>query len=87
MLDFGVHYAETQADWATTRAAFDSNLRKYPNARNMNGKAMFACAANDAETFNATMHELGDNVIPDSWFIPFVYCKSRVTSVTPYSSP
>jgi hypothetical protein len=42
---------QSRVSWETMKSGFESMLRKYPDARNLNGLAMYACAAGDAETF------------------------------------
>jgi hypothetical protein len=70
-------FRETKADWPTLKRSFDAMLEQYPNARNLNGKAMFACAAGDAVTFNVTMAQLHGNLIPEGWIIAPELCRSR----------
>jgi hypothetical protein len=68
---------ETRADWPTMKRGFESILRKYPDPRNWNGMAMYACAAGDGTTFRQAMNHLGANLTPDSWTISPDQCKSR----------
>jgi Domain of unknown function (DUF4034) len=69
-------FRNTLADWPTMKRGFDEIIRKYPDPRNLNGKAMFACIAGDAAIFNSTMQQLGDRVTPDTWMVPVESCKS-----------
>jgi hypothetical protein len=66
--------SETRADWPTLKRGFESILRKYPDPRNWNGMAMYACAAGDGKTFREAMSQLGTNLTPDSWTIPVNQC-------------
>jgi hypothetical protein len=70
-------FQDTRADWPTMKRGFDQMLKKYPDPRNLNGRAMFACAAGDADTFRETMVELGDRVAPDTWITPERDCLTR----------
>jgi hypothetical protein len=81
-VDFGpTIFHDTRADWATMKRGFDAMILKYPDPRNVNGKAMFACMARDAATFNSTIKQLGDRVRPDAWYVPVDACKSRFGEV------
>jgi hypothetical protein len=81
-VDFGpTTFHDTRADWATMKRGFDEMILKYPDPRNVNGKAMFACMAGDAATFNSTIKQLGERVRPDTWFVPVDACKSRFGAV------
>jgi hypothetical protein len=81
-VDFGATlFRDTRADWATMKRGFDEMIQKYPDPRNENGKAMFACMAGDAATFNSTIKQLGDRVRPDAWYVPVDACKSRFGAV------
>lgn len=68
-------FREVGADWPTIRQGFDEMIRKYPDPRNVNGKAMFACWAGDREQLAATLKQLGDKVNPDAWIISLSTCK------------
>ena len=81
-VDFGpTIFQDTHADWATIKRGFDAMILKYPDPRNVNGKAMFACMAGDAATFNSTIKQLGNRVRPEAWFVPVDACKSRFGAV------
>jgi hypothetical protein len=87
-VDFGpTIFRDTRADWATMKRGFDEIVLKYPDPRNVNGKAMFACMAGDAATFNSTIKQLGDRVTPDNWFVPVDACKSRFGAVESHVRP
>ena len=57
-------------------------IRKYPDLRNLNGKAMFACAAGDGPTFREALSRLGENLAPDIWSIPIENCRARYEGLT-----
>jgi hypothetical protein len=70
-------FAQTRGDWATLKRGFESMIRKYPDPHNLNGMAMFACAAGDQLTFTRTIARLGPDITPDSWTISLDDCRSR----------
>ncbi len=67
-------FAEAHADWPTMRSGFEFIIQHYPDPRNWNGLAMYACGAGDGMTFRRAMDELGDNLTPDTWSISVNAC-------------
>lgn len=70
-------FAATRADWPTMKRGFEEILAKYPDPRNLNGEAMFACEAGDGATFKAVMKQLGNRIIPSIWLTDLNYCLSH----------
>jgi hypothetical protein len=70
-------FPEAQADWPTMRRGFELIIHRYPDPRNLNGMAMYACAARDSKAFRETMGRLGADLTPDTWSISVDICKTR----------
>jgi hypothetical protein len=70
-------FPESRANWPTMKRGFEIMIRKYPDSRNVNGLAMYACAAGDGSTFADAMRRLGKNLNPEAWTIPVDYCKTK----------
>lgn len=77
--EIGNIFSVGKADWPTVKQGFDEILAKYPSYKNLNGKAMFACQANDATTYRDTMKLLGDQLDPMSWGENYSWCKSAMS--------
>lgn len=70
-------FSESRAHWPTMKRGFEIMIHKYPDSRNVNGLAMYACAAGDGNTFREAMRRLGENLNPEAWTIPVDYCKAK----------
>jgi hypothetical protein len=69
-------FSEAGADWKTMRAGFDDMVKQYPDPRNINAEAIFACMAGDVETMNKALARLGDKVQMSLWdrYVPYKEC-------------
>jgi len=67
----------THADWSLLKQGFEDMIQRYPDPRNLNALAMFACVAGDAETFRKTVETLGDNLTPNSWTVSPELCRAH----------
>jgi Domain of unknown function (DUF4034) len=72
-----VLFSQSRADWPTMKRGFEEMLVQYPDPRNLNGEAMFACAAGDRATYQSVMKQLGNRVIPSIWLVDLNYCQAR----------
>jgi Domain of unknown function (DUF4034) len=70
-------FTQSRADWPTMKRGFEAMLAKYPDPRNLNGEAMFSCAAGDGATYQSVMKQLGNRVIPSIWVVDLNYCQTR----------
>jgi hypothetical protein len=70
-------FTEGRADWKTMKHGFEEILTQYPDPRNLNGEAMFACAAGDRVTYRSTMKRLGKLAMPSIWLVDFSDCEAR----------
>jgi hypothetical protein len=76
-------FQESQGDWPTMKSGFNSILAKYPDPRNWNGLAMYACAAGDAATFREAMNRISRELTPDTWSISVDSCKAQYGTARP----
>jgi hypothetical protein len=76
-------FHEAQADWPTMKSGFESIISKYPDPRNWNGMAMYACAAGDATAFKEAINRLGGELTPDTWSISVERCKAQYGMTLP----
>jgi hypothetical protein len=74
-------FSQSRADWLTMKRGFEEMLVQYPDPRNLNGEAMFACAAEDRATYKAVMKQLGSRVIPSIWLVDLNYCQARFGAI------
>lgn len=70
-------FLDSQADWPTMKRGFELIISRYPDSRNVNGLAMYACGAGDRATFLETMPRLGVDLTPETWSILVNACKAR----------
>lgn len=70
-------FPQARADWPTMRRGFELIIGRYPDPRNLNGMAMYACAAGDGTTFREAMDRIGGNLTPNTWSISVDGCKAR----------
>jgi Domain of unknown function (DUF4034) len=75
-------FSDGRADWPTMKRGFEEILRQYPDPRNLNGEAMFACAAGDRATYLSVMKQLGSRLLPSIWLVDLNYCQARFGAVT-----
>jgi hypothetical protein len=70
-----LQYSQSSGNWPMMKRGFESMLRQFPDSRNLNGLAMYACGAGDGDTFKEAMSRLGPNLItPDTWTISLGQC-------------
>jgi hypothetical protein len=62
------------------KRGFEEMLVQYPDPRNLNGEAMFACAAGDRATFQSVMKQLGSRLLP-VWLVDLNYCRARFGAI------
>jgi hypothetical protein len=59
-----LEFPHTHADWSLMKRGFETMIQKYPEPFNLNGMAMFACAAGDGITFKEISERLGRDLDP-----------------------
>ena len=64
------------------KRGFEEILLQYPDARNLNGEAMFACAANDRATYQSVMKQLGNRLLPSIWQVDLKYCQAQFGAIS-----
>jgi len=74
-------FSQSRADWLAMKRGFEEILVQYPDPRNLNGEAMFACAAGDRATYQSVMKQLGNRVIPSIWLVDLNYCQARFGAI------
>jgi hypothetical protein len=61
-------FKDTRASWPKMKRGFDDMMSQYPKSKwNLNNFAMFACMAEDKETFLALRNKIGNDVMRDVW--------------------
>ena len=60
-------FTDTRLDWPMMRQGFQDMLTRYPDPRNFNALAKFACVAQDYATVKSAMARIGDNQVSDVW--------------------
>ena len=60
-------FAETAVNWPEMRQGFEEIIEKYPDPRNLNAYAQFACAAGDDVTSRKILAMLGKDANTSSW--------------------
>jgi hypothetical protein len=60
-------FIDSSASWPLMRRSFQEILKLYPDNRNLNAFANFACIAGDAETTRRLMERIGTQIVPIVW--------------------
>lgn len=61
-------FKNTLANWQKMQEGFEDIMKKYPNSKfNLNKFAMFACMAEDKDTFLKLRNKIGKDVILEVW--------------------
>lgn len=53
--------------WSKMKDSFNTIIRLYPSANNLNSYAYFACKANDKSTFLTLLPKVSKRVVPEIW--------------------
>jgi len=60
-------FSGPDVDWPRIRAGFEDIVKRYPDVRNYNFYARFACDARDAETARRLLLRIKSDVVADAW--------------------
>lgn len=69
-------FQNSPTDWPMMRRGFEDMLKKYPNMRNLEAEAKFACLAGDRETVAEALGQMGGRIDSREWPVPIDSCKA-----------
>lgn len=72
-------FKDTRVSWPKMKLGFEDMMTKYPKSKwNLNNFAMFACMAEDKDTFLTLRNKIGADIMPEAWQrVPLELCEIK----------
>lgn len=78
-------FTETKVSWDRMNRSFQSMIRQYPDAWNINNYAVLACYAGDIKTLAVLLDRIGSHPDPTAWGSATLFdrCRTRAKGASP----